>query len=612
MKPFIHRQLKSKVQALVSPKRGKTIRRLLGYITRYSGAVAAMVLLLIMGSGLNLTVPFLLGQGINNLSGPRDMAALGQTALWIALANLGSGLALIAQGQILASISQKAIYDLRRDLFDHTMTLSLNFFDRRPIGELMSGVTNDIEVISLFFRNGLPALVSDSLKIILIMMVMLLVNWQLAIAALVIIPIALALIALLAQVSGPAFGALQAEVSELNGLLEETVSGAKVVIAYDRQEEAIASFEEISLAARDAGLKATFVAILGRPITQVLTNLDLALVALVGGLLVLRGATDVGTVAAFLQYTRRFSLPITNIANTLDTLLNAIAAAERVFLTLDEQPTINNKPNAIPLSSVQGHVEFKNVDFSYVPGRQILKRNTFEALAGQKIGLCGPTGAGKSTIINLITRYYDIDNIAATADNQAGDILIDGHSIYDVQKESLRRQIGIVPQEPFLFSDTIINNLRYARPEATEQDCIEAAKEANAHDFIIRLSKGYNTLLAERGSNLSQGQRQLLTIARMMVQNPSLVILDEATSNVDTRTEQKIQESLERLMKGRTSFVIAHRLSTIRDSDQILVIRAGEIIERGTHDQMMADTGFYYNLYMSQFKGKLAASAASV
>jgi ABC-type multidrug transport system fused ATPase/permease subunit len=249
---------------------------------------------------------------------------------------------------------------------------------------------------------------------------------------------------------------------------------------------------------------------------------------------------------------------------------------------------------------IEGQVEFCGVDFSYVPGRPILKQNSFKALPGQKIGLCGPTGAGKSTLINLITRYYDID---------AGDILIDGTSIYDLRQEDLRRQIGIVLQEPFLFSDTVLNNLRYARLEATEADCIEAAQRANAHEFILRLPQGYDTVLTERGSNLSQGQRQLLTIARMMVQDPRLVILDEATSNVDTQTEKKIQVALNRLMAGRTSFVIAHRLSTIRDADQILVLKGGEIIERGTHDAMMAQRGFYYNLFMSQFKGKLEGVA---
>ncbi len=612
MKPFIRRKLRSKTEELTAPNRLHTFGRLLSYITGYTGAMVPVVLLLLVGTILNLLVPFFLGAGINNLSDTRDLTALWQTVLWMALAALGSWFALMVQGQILAAVSQKAIYDLRRELFEHMMTLSLTFFDRRPIGELMSGVTNDTEVIALFFRSGLGVLLADSLKIVFIVMAMFLLNWRLAIAALVIAPLVLVFMAFISQVSGPAFAALQAEASELNGLMEETVSGEKVVIAYDRQQEAIANFKEISLAARDAGIKARFVALLSRPVTQVLTNLDVALVALVGGLLTLQGQANVGTVSTFLQYTRQFSIPITNIANTLDDLLAAIAAAERVFLTLDEQPVITDKPSAIPMPPIQGHVEFKNVDFSYVPGRQILKHNTFEALTGQKIGLCGPTGAGKSTIINLITRYYDIDNRIDNRNtidqSQAGDILIDGYSIYDVQQASLCRQVGIVLQEPFLFSDTVINNLRYARLDATEPDCIEAAKRANAHDFIVRLPQGYQTMLTERGSNLSQGQRQLLTIARMMVQDPRMVILDEATSNVDTRTEQKIQEALARLMEGRTSFVIAHRLSTIRDSDQILVIKAGEIIERGTHDQMMANQGFYYDLYMSQFKGKLVGA----
>ena len=617
MKPFIRRKVRSKTTEATAPtNRLRTLGRLLAYVTRYTGAIVLVILLLLVGTILNLVVPFLLGEGINNLSGSRDLNALWQTITWMALAALGSWLAMMVQGQILATVSQKAMYDLRRELFEHMMTLSLTFFDRRPIGELMSGVTNDTEVIALFFRSGLGVLLSDSLKIVFIIVAMVLLNWKLAIAALVIAPLVLAFMAFIGQASGPAFATLQAEASELNGLMEETVSGEKVVIAYDRQEEAINNFKEISLAARDAGIKAQFVALLSRPITQVLTNLDVALVALVGGLLTLRGEADVGIVSTFLQYTRQFSIPITNIANTLGDLLAAIAAAERVFLTLDEKPVITDKPNAVTMPPIQGHVEFKNVDFSYVPGRPILKHNTFEALTGQKIGLCGPTGAGKSTIINLITRYYDIDNRKDNSlDNSSGDrgdILIDGHSIYDVKQESLCRQIGIVLQEPFLFSDTVINNLRYARLNATENDCIDAAKRANAHDFIMRLPKGYETMLTERGSNLSQGQRQLLTIARMMVQDPRMVILDEATSNVDTRTEQKIQEALARLIEGRTSFVIAHRLSTIRDSDQILVIKAGEIIERGTHDEMMLDQGFYYDLYMSQFKGKLVGAVQPV
>lgn len=604
MKPFLRRKLPSKsLVPAAAPTQIQTFRRLNSYMTRYSGKLALVVVLLLIGTILNLMVPYLLGVGINNLSGPRDAAALGQTALGMVAAAIASWFLMAWQGQVLASVVMKGLYDLRRQIFNHMMPLSLGFFDRRPIGELISSVTNDTEVIALFFRSDLGELISQGIRLIFLVIVMFWLDWRLAIAALVVTPLFTAFMQLLSNASAPAYQALQEQIGEMTGLMEETISGQKVVIAYDRQEEAIENFKELSLAAMTAGKKARFISQLSRPGTLVLTNLDIALVALVGGSLTLKGLSDVGTVATFLQYTRQLSVPLSTFAGAVDNLFGAIAAGERVFRILDEKPTIVDRPNAIPMPPIQGHVEFRDVDFSYVPGRKILKHNTFTALPGQKIGLCGPTGAGKSTMINLITRYYDVDS---------GDILIDGHSIYDVKQEDLRRQIGIVLQEPFLFSDTVMNNLRYARLDATEADCMDAAKRANAHDFIMRLPQGYDTLLTERGSNLSQGQRQLLTIARMMVQNPRMVILDEATSNVDTQTEQKIQQALNRLMAGRTSFVIAHRLSTIRDSDLILVLQAGQIIERGTHDEMMAQQGFYYNLFMSQFKGKLAGVAQVV
>lgn len=601
-KPWLRRKVRSK---LGEPAKAKPpiFGRLLGYVTHYWGQMVLVVLFLLVGTVLNLFVPFLLGVGLNNLSTNPDLNALLQIVIWMALAAGVSWVVIFAQGMLLASTTQKALYDLRRDLFEHIQRLSVNFFDRQPIGELMSRVTNDSEVVAQFFRSGLGMLLSESIKLVFITIAMFWLNWRMAIAAMVIAPLVLAFLSFVSQASGPAFNELQQQIGDLNGLMEETVGGEKVVIAYGQQDEAIASFEEISLAATKAGTRARFIALLSRPVTQVLTNLDVALVALVGSFLTLRGQADVGTVATFLQYTRQFAIPITNIANTLDDLLASIAAAERIFSILDEKPAIVDQPDAIEMPPIQGHVQFQQVDFSYVQGRKILKHNTFEAQPGQKIGLCGPTGAGKSTIINLITRYYDIDS---------GDIFIDGHSIYRVKQDSLRQQIGIVLQEAFLFSDTVMNNLRYARLDATEADCIEAAKQANAHDFVMRLPDGYNTMLTERGSNLSQGQRQLLTIARMMVQNPRLVILDEATSNVDTRTEAKIQQALSRLMEGRTSFVIAHRLSTIRDSDCILVIKAGEIIEQGRHDVLMTQKGFYYDLFMSQFKGKLAGITQSV
>ncbi len=601
MKPFLKpRKLLSKFGYPPQPStRAQAFQRLFGYLTAYPIPFALTMILVVVATALNLVVAYLLGVGINILSTPApDLTALSQTAIGMVVAAIASWLLFLVEGLVLAGISQKATYQLRRDLFEHMQLLSLNFFDRQPIGELMSRVTSDTELISQFFQTGLNQLFVNLSKLVFTAIAMLLLDWRLAIAALVIVPLMLTFVGFLSRVSGPAFDQLQQQLGELNGVMEETISGEKTVIAYRRQDEAVESFEDISAASRDASIKAQFIALISRPVTLVLTNLDVALVALVGGVMVLQGATDVGVIATFLQYTRQLSLPLTQLSNLFNALLAALAGAERVFQILDEQPAIVDRPRTPPLPPIQGHVEFRAVDFSYVQGRKILKQNTFTALPGQKIGLCGPTGAGKSTIINLITRYYDID---------AGDILIDGHSIYDVQQDSLRQQIGIVLQEPFLFSDTVLNNLRYARLDATEADCIEAAKRANAHDFIDRLADGYHTMLTERGSNLSQGQRQLLTIARMMVQDPRLVILDEATSNVDTRTEQKIQEALARLMAGRTSFVIAHRLSTIRDSDCILVIKSGEIIERGTHADLMAQNGFYSDLFMSQFKGKLTS-----
>jgi ATP-binding cassette subfamily B protein len=596
MKPLLHRKVKSKAGEPGAAKPPlKVLGRLLSYITCYPVEITGVIVLLFLGTVLNLLIPYWLGEGLNNLSTLPDLVFIGQLAFWIVAASVGSWLATLLQSLFLNRVVQRSLYRLRRELFEQMQTLSLNFFDRQPIGELMSRVTNDTDVIAQFFRNSLNPLVSETLKLVLIVLAMFLLNWKLAIAALVIAPLIILFLGFIGQMTGPVFANLQQQIGELNGLLEETVSGEKVIIAYGQQQEAIANFEEISKLARDAGIKARLLTLLSRPVTLVLTNLDVALVALVGGLLTLRGQATVGTVATFLQYTRQFSIPITNIANNLDELLASISAADRIFAILDEKPTIVDLPNAPDLPPIRGHVQVRQMDFSYVQGRPILKHNTFEAKPGEKIGLCGPTGAGKSTIINLITRYYDIDR---------GEILIDGQNIAMVQQDSLRKQIGIVLQEAFLFSDTVMNNLRYARLDATEKDCIEAAKQANAHDFILRLPNGYDTLLTERGSNLSQGQRQLLTIARMMVQNPRMVILDEATSNVDTRTEQKIQKALDLLMQGRTSFVIAHRLSTIRNADRILVLKSGEIIEIGSHDELMQKRGFYYDLFMSQFKGK--------
>jgi ATP-binding cassette, subfamily B, bacterial len=460
---------------------------------------------------------------------------------------------------------------------------------------LMSSVTNDIDTIDNFFSRSLSQALTAVLTITVTVVVMFILNVTLTIVTLLAIPLMLGVALLLGRVAGPAFAKLQEELGDTNGFMEETLAGNKTIIAYSQQNSSGDELEGLSMKSRDTGAKAQFTALVVSPVVNIVQNSQSALVALVGSIMAIDGQIEFGLVVAFMTYSAQLQSPIMQLGQIYNSLLQAAAGAGRVFAIMDEGPAVQDKPAARPIDIQGGHVVFKHVDFSYVKGRKILRDNTFEALPGQKIGLCGPTGAGKSTIINILTRYYDLDS---------GTITIDGQNIADVTQASLRQNIAAVLQEPFLFSDTVMNNLKYARQDASDEDCIAAAREANAHDFIMQLPQQYDTLLTERGSNLSQGQRQMLTIARAMVAAPKMLILDEATSNVDTRTEKLIQEGLTRLMEGKTSFVIAHRLSTIRDSARILVIDAGTIVEQGTHDELMAQEGFYYKLYMTQFRAR--------
>jgi ATP-binding cassette subfamily B protein len=420
------------------------------------------------------------------------------------------------------------------------------------------------------------------------------VSWQLSIAVILIAPVILGMMQLTSRFSGPAFAVLQERTGALNGAAEELITGDRTVKAYRGEAGAVAKLDALSTEAREAGTRANFVALTAMPLASMLSNLDVALVALAGGWLSLRGTVDVGTVASFFIFARTFSRPLNQFAQILNMALQASAGATRVFEILDEEPEIVDRPGAGDVTELDGLVEMDHVDFSYVPGVPILRDVSLTARSGQKIGLVGPTGAGKSTIINVITRYYDI---------QSGDIRLDSTSIYERTQESLRERVGMVLQEPYLFSDTVMANIRYARLDATDEECIEAAKAASAHGFITTLPKGYETILAGGGSNLSQGQRQLITIARIILADRPVLILDEATSSVDTRTEKKLQEALTAMMRGRTSFVIAHRLSTIRDADVIVAIADGRVVDVGSHDELMAAGGFYHDLYMSQFRG---------
>ncbi len=571
-----------------------SLRRLSRYLLHAPGRLVLVVAFSLTGTFLALVPAVLVGVIINGPIMSGDTTELARQLAWLLLAAVGGFLALWFGGRVLATAAQDAMYRLRREVFEHTQTLSLRFFDRQPIGDLMSRVTNDLDSVGQLFDKGLYPAVNAVFTLLITTVLMFAVSWQMSIAVVLIAPVILVMMQLTSRYSGPAFAALQERTGALNGAAEELITGDRTVKAYRSEERAAAKLEQLSLEAREAGTRANFVALAAMPLSAMLSNLDVALVALAGGWLSLRGTIDVGTVASFFIFARMFARPLNQFAQILNMALLAAAGAGRVFEILDEEPEITDHPGAVAIDHIDGDVGMDHVDFSYVAGVPILRDVSLDARSGQKIGLVGPTGAGKSTIINVITRYYDI---------QSGDICIDGRSIYDLQQDPLRERVGMVLQEPYLFTDTVMANVRYARLDATDEECIDAAKAASAHAFIETLPHGYDTVLAGGGANLSQGQRQLITIARIVLADRPVLILDEATSSVDTRTEIQLQRALTTMMAGRTSFVIAHRLSTVRDADVIVAISDGRVVDVGSHDALMAAGGFYHDLYMSQFRG---------
>jgi len=560
--------------------------------------IVALIVRVIALTGL-IAIPYLTGQGINVLSAPGGSSA--ELQRWIIPALVAAviymGMSFLAD-RMFADMATKGLQKLQTALFSHMQTLSLTFFDRQPIGELMSRLTNDTEVIALFYESAVTQIIRALVQIVLTFGVMVVMDWRLTIVALLIVPVMLLLMNVVGRISTPAFAKLQEELGTLSGFQEETISGSKVIISKRRQEWATGANKKYATSVFDVGSHAVFTSLLQYPLAVSLIYVQIVLVLVAGAFMVIQGQILLGTVIAFSGYAALLSKPLSNISNLMSTAMRAMAGGRRVFSIIDEEPKIKDAPDAAHYEFKGGHIEFQDVDFSYIPGRKVLRHNTFDVAAGESIGICGPTGAGKSTLINILTRYYDVDS---------GTILIDGQDLKKLTLDSLRKQIGAVLQEAFLFSDTVMNNLKYARAGATDEECIEAAKEANAHEFIMELPQGYDTMLTERGANLSQGQRQMLTIARAMVTQPKIMILDEATSSVDTRTEKLIQEGLRKLMEGKTGFSIAHRLATIRASSRIMVLNAGEIVEMASHDDLMAMKGFYYTLYMSQFKGKAPA-----
>jgi ATP-binding cassette, subfamily B, multidrug efflux pump len=572
----------------------KAMMRLVLYLKPYKLSIGLVVGFITLSSLIGLCGPYLMGVAIDRYIGGKDLPGLLKLAAAMLAAYVSSNLLMVAANWIMARISQLALKELRKDLFSHLQTLSMSFFDTHAAGGLMSRLTNDIDAINQAVSQNVTTLIASTLTMLGILVAMFALNHWLALASLFVIPIMAAFARFVAKYTRKGFRDLQKNLGELNGVAEEAISGQKVIKAFRRNDSVIEDFRAKNQAVFKAGVYANSFSMLLMPLTQVLGSFFVVVLAGLGGALALRSLVSVGTIATFINYGQNFTSPLRQLANLYNSIQAALAGAERVFEIVDTPSEIADAPQFRPISPIRGDVSLRGVQFAYSPGSPVIKDFSLEVKAGQTIALVGPTGAGKTTIINLLTRFYEI---------QGGSISIDGQDIREMRKADLRRSLGLVLQDTFLFSCTVMENIRYGRLEASDEECFEAARMADADHFIRQLPQGYETNLSERAGNLSQGQRQLLSISRAILSDPAILILDEATSSVDTRTEARIQEALLRLMRGRTSFVIAHRLSTIRDADKVVVIDGGRIVEQGSHDELIALHGFYHHLYLSQFKG---------
>lgn len=581
-----------KIEKAANPRRA--LLRLLPYLSAYKAVLLVVFVLILVSTGLNLLGPYLMGLAIDRYIAGRDPAGLVRISIWILVIFLTGNASELASNWLMARVSQGALKRLRQNMFDHMQTLSLSFFDRNPAGELMSRLTNDIEAINQAVSLNVVSLFASVLSLVGILAAMFILNFWLALASVFVVPLMFWFTNFIARYTRKGFRELQKQLGEMNSVMEEAISGQRVIMAFRRSDAVIEAFQHQNKLVYKASVYANSYALSLMPLTNQLGNLFVITIAGLGGWLALKGLATVGTIVTFISYGRSFISPLRQLANMYNKIQAALAGAERVFEIIDESSELGGISD-IELRELRGQVSFENVHFSYTTGTPVIRGMSLHAQAGQIMALVGPTGAGKTTMVNLLSRFYEVDD---------GRITVDGRDIRDIPKPYLRRQLGIVLQDTFLFSATVMENIRYGRLDASDEEVIEAARIADADHFIRQLPQGYQTMLSERASNLSQGQRQLLAIARAILADPRILILDEATSSVDTRTEARIQAALLRLMAGRTSFVIAHRLSTIRDADQVLVIRDGEIVERGTHDSLLAADGFYAHLYRSQFKGQ--------
>ncbi|MCM3444406.1 ABC transporter ATP-binding protein [Metabacillus halosaccharovorans] len=576
----------------------KTFKRLLGYLKPWKNRLIVVTIAAIFSTLFNVISPKLLGDATSSIfdsfsTGTSvDFEYIARILLLLICLYLFSSLFSYLQQYVMASISQRTVAQLRKEVNEKLSRLPLKYFDQHSHGDLLSRAVNDIDNINNSLQQALTQVINSVISILGIIIMMLVISPVLTLVVLVTIPLSLFVAGFITKFSQKHFVKQQEELGNINGHIEEMFTGHQVIKAFGREEKSIETFDKINDQLYDSSWRAQFISGLMMPLMGFVGNLGFIIVAISGGLLVLNGSIRVGDVQAFIQYTQQISHPLAQVAGIANMIQVAIASAERVFILLDEEEEKEEKDASIQVSSLRGHIEFDHIQFGYDKSHPIIHDVSLEVNEGQTVAIVGPTGAGKTTIVNLLMRFYELDK---------GSIKVDGVGLSDMSREQVRSMFAMVLQDTWLFNGTIRENIAYGNKDATDQEIEEAAKNAYADDFIRTLPDGYDTMLGEDATNFSQGQRQLLTIARAIIANPKILILDEATSSVDTRTEMNIQKAMNNLLNGRTSFVIAHRLSTIRDADLILVMNQGNIIEKGTHEELLAAGGFYSDLYESQF-----------
>ncbi len=599
---------RAKMAVVEKPKNFKeTFCKLLDYLKAYRLKLVIVIIFAIASAGFSIVGPKLMGTATTTIfegllskmsdleGGGIDFIYIGNIIKILLGLYMTSALFSYIQGFIVKGVAQNVSYNLRKSISEKVNRLPLRYFDENTHGDILSRVTNDVDTVSQSLNQSMSQIITSVTTVIGVLLMMFFISWQMTLIALLIFPLSLLLVTRVVKKSQKYFRGQQSSLGSINGHIEEVFSGHNIVKTFNAEEEVIRDFTKMNEDLYDSAWKAQFISGIMRPIMDFIGNLGYVVVSILGGWFAIRGTIKVGDIQSFIQYIRRFTQPISQMAQISNVLQSTVAAAERVFEFLEEDEEKEETKTPVKLENVEGKVSFKNVKFGYDEDNIIINNFSQEVYPGQKIAVVGPTGAGKTTIVKLLMRYYDLND---------GEILIDNHNINDFTRKDLRENIGMVLQDTWLFSGTIMENIRYGRLDATDEEVIEASKSAHAHRFILTLPEGYNMLINEDADNISQGEKQLITIARAILSNPNILILDEATSSVDTRTEVLIKKAMENLMERRTSFIIAHRLSTIRDADVILVMKDGDIVEKGNHEQLLKEDGFYAELYNSQFSDK--------